>query len=80
MVDELESWLKKWENTQEIIPLKAIPNNLWREQLKIYKEKKYDRWGDEEVVIYWWLSEFHIIAAFEDSRLMERHMVELEIK
>ena len=31
--------------------------------------------GCEEIVTYWWLSEFHIIAAFEESWLMEGHMI-----
>ena len=71
---------KNRKNTQEIIPLKAIPINLWSEQLKIYKEKKFDKWGGEVVVIYWWLSEFYIIVACKKSRLIERHTVELEIE
>ena len=36
--------------------------------------------GCEEVVTYWWLSEFHIIAAFEESWLMEGHMIKLKIR
>ena len=36
--------------------------------------------GCEEIVTYWWLSEFHIIAAFEESWLMEGHMIKLKIR
>ena len=36
--------------------------------------------GCEEVVTYWWLSEFHIIVAFEESWLMEVHMIKLKIR
>ena len=34
----------------------------------------------EEFVTYWWLSEFHIIVAFEESWLMEVHMIKLKIR
>ena len=43
------------------------------------EEVTIDR-GGEKVVIYWWLSEFHIIAAFEEFGLMEKYMIELEIE
>ena len=36
--------------------------------------------GCEEIVTYWRLSEFHIIAAFEESWLMEGHMIKLKIR
>ena len=36
--------------------------------------------GCEEVVIYWWLSEFHIIAVFKMSWLMKGHMIKLKIR
>ena len=36
--------------------------------------------GGEEDVMYWWLSEFHIIATFKEFELTKRHMIELEIK
>ena len=50
-----------------------IPNKWKKLQVKT------DR-GSEEVVIYRWLLEFHIIEAFEESGLMERHMIEFEIE
>ena len=36
--------------------------------------------GCEEVVIYWWLSEFYIIAVFKMSWLMKGHMIKLKIR
>ena len=36
--------------------------------------------GSEKVVTYWWLLEFYIIATFEESWLMERHMIKLKIR
>ena len=36
--------------------------------------------GSEKVVTYWWLLEFHIIATFEESWLMEGHMIKLKIR
>ena len=54
-----------------------------RKQLKIYKERKKEkkkRWEGEEVAIYQWLLEFHIIMASEESGLMERHIVKFEIE
>ena len=36
--------------------------------------------GCEEVVTYWWLSELHIRAAFEESWLMAGHMIKLKIR
>ena len=36
--------------------------------------------GCEEIVTYWRLSEFYIIAAFEESWLMEGHMIKLKIR
>ena len=50
-----------------------IPNKWKKLQVKT------DR-GSEEDVIYRWLLEFHIIEAFEESGLMERHMIEFEIE
>ena len=36
--------------------------------------------GCEDVVIYWWPLEFHIIAAFKMSWLMKGHMIKLKIR
>ena len=76
MADELKSWLKEWEKHSRNYPIKGHTNQFVERTIEIYKEKNiYDKRGGEEVVVYLWLSEFHIIVACEESRLMERHMV-----
>ena len=88
MANSLESWLKEWQKHSINYPVEDHTDQVVeREQLKIYKEKKKkkEKWGscnyDLNVKkINQWLLEFHIIAISKESRLMDRQIVDLEIK